>query len=67
MNVAEEAEQDRILAEADYYAECDEVSEQPGTSSELIGAVTTPTMDAISAKGMAPHEAREPKGNMDRR
>ena len=58
MNPAEEAELDCILAGADY-TECDEVSEQPGPSPALIGAVTTPTMDAISAEGMAPRKRRE--------
>ena len=53
MNPAEEAELDRILAGVDY-TECNEVSQHPGPSPELTGAVTTRMMDAVSAKGMAP-------------
>ena len=60
MNPAKDTELDRILAGADYmYTECDEMSEQPGFSPELIGAVTTPTMDAVSTEGMATCEGRE--------
>ena len=50
MNPAKEAELDHILAGANY-TECDETSEQPGPSPELIGAVTTFTMAAVSAEG----------------
>ena len=60
MNPVEEAELDCILAGADY-TKCNEASEQPGPSPELIGAVTTLTMDAVSAEGMPPHEGREGK------
>ena len=55
MNPAGEAELDHIQAGADY-TESDEESEQPGPSLELIGAVTTPPMDAVSAEGMVPRE-----------
>ena len=58
MNPAKEGELDHILAGADY-TEYDEASEQPGPSPELTGAVTTPTMDAVSAEGMAPLEWRK--------
>ena len=58
MNPAEEAELDRMLAGTDY-PEWDEASEQPGPLPELIGAVTTLTMDAVSMEGMALHEGRE--------
>ena len=61
MNPAEEAELDCILARADY-PEWDEASEQPAPSPEVIGAVMIPTMDAVSAEGMAPHEGREGEG-----
>ena len=54
----EEAELDCILAGVEYN-ECDETSERPGPSPELTGAVMTPTMDAVSAKGMAPGEERK--------
>ena len=50
MNPAEEAEVDRIMTEADY---------TEFYFTELIGAVKTPTMDVVSAEGMAPHEGRE--------
>ena len=49
MNPAEEAELDRILAGVDYI-EGDEASEQPGPSLEFLGAVTTPTVDAVALR-----------------
>ena len=52
INPAEEAELDRILAGVDY-TKCDEVSEQLGPSLQLNGPVMTPTMNAVSVKGMA--------------
>ena len=38
---------------------CDEASEQPRPLPELIGVVTTLTMDSVSAEGMGPREGRE--------
>ena len=58
MNLAEEAELDRILERVEY-TECDEATEQPGPLPELIGAVRTPTKNAVSAGGMALHKGRE--------
>ena len=49
MYVKDEAELDRILAQAELL--------EPGTSPELLGAVGTPTEDADTrAEGLAPHE-----------
>ena len=42
----------RILAGADY-VKGGEADEEPGSSPELLGAVKTPTVDAVSAQGMA--------------
>ena len=61
MTPAEEAELDHILVGANY-TECNKVTEQPGPSPALIGAITTPTKDTVSTEGMAPHEGR--KGEM---
>ena len=58
MSLAEEAELGGIPAGVDY-TEYDEASEQLGPSPELSGAVTTPTMDAVSEEAMAPSEGRE--------
>ena len=60
MNPTEKAELDRTLAGVDYIIEGDEVSEQPGPSLELLGAVTTPTVDAVALRVW--HPARGGKG-----
>ena len=52
MNLEEEAELDRILAGADCVTS-GEADEEPGPSPELLGAVETPTVDAVSTQGMA--------------
>ena len=52
MNLDEDVELDRILAGKDF-AEGDEADQEPGLSPELAGVVTTPTVDAASAQGMA--------------
>ena len=59
MNPAGEAELDYIQARANY-TECDEATEKPGPSLELIGAVTTPRKDAMSMEGW--HPLRKGKG-----
>ena len=51
----EEAELNHILAGADY-VEGGEADEEPGSSPELLGAVETPTVNAVSAQGMAQNE-----------
>ena len=58
MNLAEQAELDRILAGSDH-TESNETTKQLGPSSELIGFVTTPTKDTVSVEGMAPRDGRE--------
>ena len=58
MNLDEDVELDRILAGADF-TEGGEADQEPGLSPELVGAVATPTVDTVSAQGMAPHKGRE--------
>ena len=58
MNPDKDAELDCILARANF-TEGGEVDDEPGLSPELVGAVTTPTVDAVRAQGMAPREGRE--------
>ena len=55
MNASEEAELDHILADADY-TECDEATEQPGSTPELLVAVRSPMNNARGAEGMAHRE-----------
>ena len=58
MNLDEDVELDRILAGADF-TEGGEANQEPGLSPELVGAVATPTVDAVIAQGMAPREGRQ--------
>ena len=55
MNPSEETELDCILIGANYM-ECDEATEQPRSTPELLGAVRTSTNDAEGTEGIAPHE-----------
>ena len=52
MNPDDKAELDRILAGADYIKGSD-ANEEPGPLPELLGAVKTRTIDAVSVQGMA--------------
>ena len=52
INPSEEAELDHILAGVDY-TKCDEATEQPGSTPELLGAVRSPMNDSGSADVMA--------------
>ena len=54
MNQDEDMELERILAGTD-----GEADDEPGLLPELVGAVNTPTVDAVSTQGMAPREGRE--------
>ena len=54
MNPNEDEELDRILAEADFT----ETDDEPSLSPELVGAVATPTADALSTKEMSLGEGR---------
>ena len=58
MNPDEDTELDRILAGADYI-DGGQADEEPGPSPELLGAVKTPTVDAVNAQGIAPRDGRE--------
>ena len=55
MNPNEEAELDSILAGAEY-TEADQVMEQLGSTTELIGAAKSLTDDAKNTEEMAPWE-----------
>ena len=52
MNLDEDSELDRILAGADFTPD-GMANNEPGISPELVGAVTTPTLDAYSTQEMA--------------
>ena len=54
MTLNEDEELDRILAGADFT----ETDNKPRLSLELVGAVVTPTADAISTQEMALREGR---------
>ena len=54
MNPKEDEELDRILAGADFT----ETNDEPRLSPERVGAVLTPTADALSTKEMALREGR---------
>ena len=51
MNLSKEAELDHILAGTDY-TKCDEPTERPGSTPELLGTVRSPTNDAGGTEGM---------------
>ena len=57
MNLNEDVELDWILAGADF-TEVGEADHKPGHSPELVGAVATSTVDAVSAQGIASREGR---------
>ena len=61
MNPDKDTELNRILvgAESADYIEGGKVDEEPGPSPELVGAVVTPTVDAVSAQRMASHKGRK--------
>ena len=55
MNFNEDEEINRILAGADFI-DTEEAEGEPRPTPELIGAIESPTIDAISTEGMAPNE-----------
>ena len=57
MNLEEDVELDRILAGANF-TEDGTADDKPGLSPELVGAVITPTPDAVSTQEMALREGR---------
>ena len=58
MNLDEDVDLDWILVGADF-TEGGEADQKPGLSPEFVGAITTPTVDAVNTQGMAPPEGRE--------
>ena len=58
MNVDVDVELDRILGGADF-TEGGEADQEPGLSPELVAAVATHTVDAVSAQGIATRQGRE--------
>ena len=58
MSFSDDDDLDHILAGADY-VEPDQAMLEPGPTPELLGAVESPTDDAVSVEGMAPREGSE--------
>ena len=52
MNLDKDVELDRTLAGADFTVD-GEADDEPGLSLELVGAVVTPIVDALSTQEMA--------------